>query len=79
MLRIFAAHVQQSVAQLSFPTCVNVVSGYGLDDRATGFRSPAEEKHFSSSLCIQTTSEVHSASYPMGTGGKEQPGCDADH
>jgi hypothetical protein len=25
---------------------VSIVSGYGLDDRAIGFRSPAEEKGF---------------------------------
>jgi hypothetical protein len=32
-----------------------------------GVRSSAED--FSSSLCVQTNSEVHSASYPTGTGG----------
>jgi hypothetical protein len=35
-------------------------------------------------VCVQTSSEVHPASYPMGNGGsfpggKERPGRDADH
>jgi hypothetical protein len=60
------------------------VSDYGLDDRAIGVRSPAGAKDFSSSLCVQTGSEAHSASCPMDTegpfpGGKAQPGRDADH
>jgi hypothetical protein len=45
------------------------VSDYGLDDRAKDFRSPAEAKDFSSSLCVQTGSEAHPASCTMGTGG----------
>jgi hypothetical protein len=62
---------------------VNVVSDYGLDDRMIELRSPLEAKDFSSSLCVQTSSEVHPASYAMGTGGpfpvdKAQPGRDAD-
>jgi hypothetical protein len=32
-------------------------------------QSPAEAKNFSSSLCVQTSSEAHPASYPTGTGG----------
>jgi hypothetical protein len=60
------------------------VSDYGLDVRAIGVRSPAGEKDFSSSLCVQTGSEAHPASCTMGTGGpfpggKERPGRDADH
>jgi hypothetical protein len=51
---------------------------------ATGVRSPAEAKNFSSSLCVQTRSEAHPVSNPMGTGGpfpgvKARPGSDADH
>jgi hypothetical protein len=46
-----------------------IVSDYGLDDRAIGVRSPAEEKDFSYSLCVQTGSAVHPASCTMGTGG----------
>jgi hypothetical protein len=37
---------------------------------ATGVRSPAEAKDFSSSLCVHTGSETHPDSYPMGTGGR---------
>jgi hypothetical protein len=48
-------------------------------DRATVVRSPAEAKDFSSSLCVQTSSEAHPASYPKGTGGKARPRRDADH
>jgi hypothetical protein len=60
------------------------VSDYGLDDRAIGVRSPAGEEDFSSSLCVQTSSEAHPASCTMGTrgpfpGGKARPGRDADH
>jgi hypothetical protein len=38
-------------------------------DWTTGIRSPAEEKDFLSSLCVQTSSGAHPASYPMGTVG----------
>jgi hypothetical protein len=60
------------------------VSGYGLDDRAIEVQSPAEARDFSSSLCVQTGSEAHPASCPMGTGGpfpggKARPGRDADN
>jgi hypothetical protein len=53
-------------------------------DWTTEVRSPAEEKDFSSSLCIQTSSEAHPASYPIGIrgsfpGGKARSGRDADH
>jgi hypothetical protein len=57
----------------------SIVSDYGLDDRAIGVRSPAGEKDFSSTLCVQTGSGAHPASCTMGTGGKERPGRDADH
>jgi hypothetical protein len=60
------------------------VSDYALDDRAIGVRSPAEAKDFFSILCVQTGSEAHPASCPMGTGdpfpgGKARPGRDGDH
>jgi hypothetical protein len=35
----------------------------------TGVRSPAKSKDLSSCLCVQTSSEAHLASYPMGTWG----------
>jgi hypothetical protein len=60
------------------------MSDYGLDDRAIEVRSQTGAEDFSSSLCIQTGSGAHPASYPMGTGvlspgGKARPGRDADH
>jgi hypothetical protein len=60
------------------------VSSYGLDDRAIEVRSPAEAKHFSYSLCVQTGSGAHPVSSTMGTGGpfpggKARPGRDSDH
>jgi hypothetical protein len=63
---------------------VNTVSDYGLYDQAIGVRSPTEAKDFYSSLCVQTGSGAHPASYPVGTGspfpgGKARPGRDADH
>jgi hypothetical protein len=62
----------------------STVSGYGLDDRAIGVRSPAGAKEFPSSLCVHTGSGAHPASCTMGTGGpfpggKARPGRDADH
>jgi hypothetical protein len=60
------------------------VSDYGLDDRAIEVQSPTGAEDFSSSLCVQTGSGAHQASYPMVTGGpfpggKARPGRDADH
>jgi hypothetical protein len=57
---------------------VSIVSGYGLDDRAIGVRSPAGAKD------VQTGSVAHPASCTMGTGGpfpggKARSGRDADH
>jgi hypothetical protein len=60
------------------------VSGYELNDRAIGVRSPEGEKDFSCSLCVQTGSGAHPASCIMGTrdpfpGAKARPRRDADH
>jgi hypothetical protein len=46
--------------------------------------TPAETVEFCSGLCLQTSCEVHPASYPVGTGGpflggKARPERDADH
>jgi hypothetical protein len=62
----------------------SIVSDYGLDDWVIEVRSPTVAEDFSSSPCVQTGSEVHPASYPMGTGGpfpggKARPERDADH
>jgi hypothetical protein len=69
---------------MSRGTSVSVVSDYGLDDRAIGFRFPAEANDFSSSLCVQINFETHLAFCTMGTGDpfpgpKERLGRDADH
>jgi hypothetical protein len=63
---------------------VSIVSGYGLDDRAIGVRSPAGVKDFSCSLCVQTGSGAHPASCTIGTGGpfpggKARPGMLTTH
>jgi hypothetical protein len=63
---------------------VSIMSGYGVDYRATGIRSPPEAKDFSSRLCVQTGSWAHPASCSMGAGGafagdKPRPGRDSDH
>jgi hypothetical protein len=63
---------------------VSTVSDYGLDDRAIEVRCPAEAKGFFSSLCVQTGSGAHPASFTMGTGGpfpwaKTRPGRYVDH
>jgi hypothetical protein len=63
----------------SWGTSDSIVSEYGLDDQTTGVRSPAEVKYFSSSLCVQTRSGTHPASYPRGTGDKARQARDADH
>jgi hypothetical protein len=63
----------------SWGSSVSIESDYGLDDRAIGVRSPAEAEDFSSSLCVQTGSGAHPASYPVGTGGTARPGRYADH
>jgi hypothetical protein len=49
-----------------------------------GVRFPTGAEDFSSSLCFQTCSGAHPASYPMGIGGsflegKARSGRDADH
>jgi hypothetical protein len=58
------------------------VSEYRLDDRGSIPDRP--NGFFSSNLRVQTSSEAHPASYPMGTRvlspeGKAWPGRDADH
>jgi hypothetical protein len=47
----------------------DIVSDYGLDDRAIGVRFPVGAKDCSSNLCVQTGSEAHPASCTMGTRG----------
>jgi hypothetical protein len=59
----------EPTAVISSGSSVSIVSDYRLANRAIGVQSPAEAKYFSSSLCVQTGSEAHPASYPMGTVG----------
>jgi hypothetical protein len=72
-------------SKLTLGGSASIVSDYGLDDRATGVRSPGEANDFSYGLCVQTSSEAHPASCPMGIGchfpggDKARPGRDADH
>jgi hypothetical protein len=47
---------------------VGIATSYGLDDRGVGVRVPVG-KEFSLLQIVQTPSEVHPTSYPMGTGG----------
>jgi hypothetical protein len=63
---------------------VSIMPGYRLDDRTIEFRSPAEIKDLSCSLCVQTGSGAHPASCTMGIGvhlpgDKARPGRDANH
>jgi hypothetical protein len=68
----------------SWGSSVSIESAYRLDDQEIKVWFPAEAKNLSSCLCVQTGSEAHPASYPMGTegpyhGSKAQPVCDTDH
>jgi hypothetical protein len=63
---------------------VSIESGYWLEDRAIGVRSPAGAKDFSSNLCVHSGSGAHPASCTMGNagpfpGGKARPEGDANH
>jgi hypothetical protein len=48
---------------------VGITVGYGLDDRGSKIRFPAENGNFSLHHRIQNGSGAHPASYPMGTRG----------
>jgi hypothetical protein len=65
----------------SWSGSLSIVSDYRLYDWDS---NPAEPKGFSSSLYVQTSSEAHPASYPIGSGspfpgGKAGPERDADN
>jgi hypothetical protein len=61
---------------------VDTVAGYRLDNRWVGVQGPVEPRIFCSP-CRQTSSVVHPASYPMGTGALslrvKQLGREAEH
>jgi hypothetical protein len=48
---------------------VVIALGYGLDDRSSGVRFPAEAGNFSLNHRVQNGSGAHPASYPMDTRG----------
>jgi hypothetical protein len=48
---------------------VGIALGYGLDDRGSRVRFPAEAGNFSLHHRVQNGSGAHPASYPMGTRG----------
>jgi hypothetical protein len=49
-------------------SAVGIATSYWLDDRGVGVRVPVGQE-FSLLHVVQTGSEVHPTSYPMGTGG----------
>jgi hypothetical protein len=61
---------------------VVIATGYGLDDGGFGVRVPLGSR-IPLLHVVQTGSEAHLASYPMGTRGSppgvKQPGREADH
>jgi hypothetical protein len=58
----------QALGIVSHDSAVGIATGYGLDDGGVGFRVPVRAR-FSPLHIIQIGYGVHSASYPMGTGG----------
>jgi hypothetical protein len=48
---------------------VGIALGYGLDERGSRVRFPAEARNFSLHHSVQNGSGAHPASYPMGTRG----------
>jgi hypothetical protein len=63
---------------------VKICGPLNLQNVARSFWCLAEAKVFSSSHCVQNSSEAHPASYPVGTrgpslGAKAHPGHDSDY
>jgi hypothetical protein len=52
-----------------FARAQNTEMGYGLDDRGSRVRFPAQAGNFSLCHCVQNGSGAHPASYPMGNCG----------
>jgi hypothetical protein len=52
---------------MSHDSSVGIALGYGLDERGSRVRFPAEAGNFSLHHGVQTGSGAHSASYPMST------------
>jgi hypothetical protein len=66
-----------------YHSSVGIALGYGPDSWVPKVQFLAGAGNFSLHHCIQNSSEVHPASYPMGTRalslGVKWPGCEADH
>jgi hypothetical protein len=76
--------VHTGTTELSSGTGVSKSVYFLATDWKAGVQFPAEAKYFSSSLCVQTSSEVHPASHATVTGdpfpgGTARLGRDADH
>jgi hypothetical protein len=54
---------------LDTPSSVGIELGYGLDNRGSRVRFPAEAGNFSFHHRVQNGSGAHPASYPIGTRG----------
>jgi hypothetical protein len=52
---------------MSRDSVVGIATGYGLEKRGIGVPSPGRVKNFLH--VVQTGSEAHPASYPLGSGG----------
>jgi hypothetical protein len=79
-LGIFPLHKLQKIKR-SRDSVVGIATGYGLDDRGFGIRVPVGSRILFLHV-VQTGSEAHPPSYPMGTGasspGVKLPGREAD-
>jgi hypothetical protein len=62
-------YIEPDLASRSRDSLVGIATSYGLNDRGVGVRVPVESRIFLLKI-VQTGSEVHPTSYPMGTGGK---------
>jgi hypothetical protein len=56
----------KAYGEMDVDSAVGIVTGYGLDDRGSEFESRWGQEF--SLLHVQTGSQVHPTSYPMGTG-----------
>jgi hypothetical protein len=52
----------------SHGSLVGIATGYGLDDQGSGVRFSARAENFSLLHHVQTCSDAHPSTYPMGIG-----------
>jgi hypothetical protein len=73
-------HSQRAVKITQF---IQIVLGYGLEDRGSRIRFPAGAGNYALHHRVQNGSGSHPTSHPMGTGGSfsgvKRPGSEADH